>query len=283
MKIYEALTQARCFLEQSACPNPRLDAERLLCTSLGSNHSYLAAHSRDDLGASELESFFMLVQKRCAGMPVQYIVGIQEFRGLEFEVTPDVLIPRPETEILVEEVLTSLQAGTPTLADVGTGSGCVAVTLALERPDARVFAIDLSDAALEVARRNARKHGVEGRIRFLQGDLLAPLSLLLPNEVADCICSNPPYVAERDLSTLQREVRDWEPRLALSAGAEGLQVIRRLVPQALRILRPRGFLIFEIGYNQQERISSLFSEGWQSIRLREDLSGIPRIVVAQKH
>jgi release factor glutamine methyltransferase len=215
-------------------------------------------------------------------MPVQYIVGNQEFRGLEFEVTPDVLIPRPETEILVEEALSSLQAGTTILADVGTGSGCIAVTLALERLDARIFAIDISEPALEVARRNARRHGVEDRIRFLRGDLLAPLASLLQNETADCICSNPPYVAERDLFSLQREVRDWEPRLALRAGEDGLQVIERLVPQALRMLRPRGVLIMEIGYNQQKQVSGLFTEEWQSLRIREDLSGIPRIVVAQK-
>jgi release factor glutamine methyltransferase len=282
MRIYEALTQARCLLEQNACPNSQLDAERLLCASLGSNRSYLAAHSRDDLKVSELESFFALVQKRCEGMPVQYIVGNQEFRGLEFEVTPDVLIPRPETEILVEEALSSLQAGTTILADVGTGSGCIAVTLALERLDARIFAIDISEPALEVARRNARRHGVEDRIRFLRGDLLAPLASLLQNETADCICSNPPYVAERDLFSLQREVRDWEPRLALRAGEDGLQVIERLVPQALRMLRPRGVLIMEIGYNQQKQVSGLFTEEWQSLRIREDLSGIPRIVVAQK-
>ncbi len=282
MKIHEVLARATSLLEEVACPNPTLDAEYLLRYSLAVTRSFLAAHSLDDLGPSREDSFFALIRKRSEGIPVQYIVGKQEFRGLEFEVNRSVLIPRPETELLVEEVLRSLSELTTTLVDVGTGSGCIAIAVAAERPAAKVIAIDVSEPALKLARRNARTHGVAGRIRFLKGDLLEPLMECSMDEKVDCVCSNPPYVAERDLPSLQREVRDWEPRIALAAGENGLQVIERLVPQALMVLKPGGVLAMEIGYSQQEQVARLFKDGWQAVRIREDFSGIPRIVVAEK-
>lgn len=282
MKIREALAVATSRLAEAACPNPRLDAEYLLGFNLTVSRSCLVAHLQDDLVPSLEISYFALVRKRSEGMPIQYIVGKQEFWGLEFEVNPHVLIPRPETELLVEEVLRSLPLGAVTLVDVGTGSGCIAVALAVERPEAKVFAIDMSEPALELARCNAQNHGVEDRIRLVKGDLLEPLALLLEHEEVDCVCSNPPYVAERDLPFLQREVRDWEPRTALAAGENGLQVIERLIPQALAVLKPGGFLGMEIGYNQQDQVMRLFKEGWRVVRVCEDLSGIPRIVVAEK-
>ena len=282
MKIHEALTRAESLLEEAACPNPRLDAEYLLQFSLGVNRCFLATHPHDDLELLQEDSFFAWIRKRSEGMPVQYIVGRQEFRGMEFEVNRHVLIPRPETELLVEEALSSMSETATTLVDVGTGSGCVAVVAAVERPGMRIIATDVSEHALEVACRNARRHGVAGRIQFLKGDLLEPLIAGTEHVKVDCVCSNPPYVAERDLPSLQREVRDWEPRIALAAGENGLRVIERLVPQALTVLKPGGILAMEIGYNQQEKVIELFKDGWKTVRVREDFSGIPRIVVAEK-
>jgi release factor glutamine methyltransferase len=210
------------------------------------------------------------------------LLGWQEFRGLEFEVTPAVLIPRPETELLVDAAVERFSEGNPILADVGTGSGCIAVATALALPHARVIATDLSEDALSVARRNASRHNVSNQIQFLLGDLLLPLGTLGLEETLDCVLSNPPYVAERDLPALQREVRDWEPNLALVGGASGLEIYRRLLPQALRFLKPGGTLIMEIGYNMQTEITELFDAAWMLEGIREDFSGIPRIVVAQK-
>ncbi|HVN78676.1 MAG TPA: peptide chain release factor N(5)-glutamine methyltransferase [Terriglobia bacterium] len=282
MKIHEALARATSLLEEAACPHPRMDAEFLLRHSLEVTRSFLVAHSLDELGPSSEDSFFTLIRKRSKGMPIQYIVGKQEFCGLEFEVDQSVLIPRPESELLVEEVLKSLSEPTTILVDVGTGSGCIAIAVAAERPGVKVVAIDVSEPALNLARRNARKLGVAGHIQFLQGDLLEPLISGSMDGKVDCVCSNPPYVAEGGLLSLQREVRDWEPRIALAAGENGLQIIERLVPQALVLLKPGGILAIEIGYSQQDQVTSLFKAGWQAVRVREDLNGIPRIVVAKK-
>lgn len=283
MKIFEALTQASLLLEQHCVPNPRLDADILLSSTLRKGRAFLIAHSQDDLEDNILSLFLCDIEKRCQGMPIQYILGRQEFRGLKYEVTPDVLIPRPETEFLVDEALNCLRSTTkPTVVDVGTGSGCIAISLALERPDARVFATDLSQPALEVARRNAQRLGVVNRIQLLSGDLLRPLQSVLPLENVDCICSNPPYVAERDLPTLQREVRDWEPRLALAAGEQGTTLIKQLIPQSWSFLKPGGHLVMEIGFNMQNQMRSLFNDGWQSYSLQGDFNGIPRIVIARK-
>jgi release factor glutamine methyltransferase len=209
-------------------------------------------------------------------------LGWQEFRGLEFEVTPAVLIPRPETELLVDTAVQRFSGGNPLLADVGTGSGCIAVATVVALPDAKVIATDLSEEALLVARRNASRHNVSQQIQFLSGDLLLPLHAIGLEKTLDCVLSNPPYVAERDLPALQREVRDWEPNLALVGGATGLEIYRRLLPQALRFLKPGGTLIMEIGYNMQAEITSLFDPAWTLEGIRDDFSGIPRIVVAQK-
>lgn len=282
MKIHEALDLAVEALEDSGVPGARLDAERLLASELGKDRSYLLAHFQDSVPEPNAERFLARVTERRRGKPLQYLLGWQEFRGLEFEVTPAVLIPRPETELLVDAVVERFSGGSPTLADVGTGSGCIAVATAVALPDARVIATDLSKDALAVARRNAIRYNVDDRIQFLSGDLLLPLSALGLEEKLDCVLSNPPYVAERDLSALQREVRDWEPHLALVGGLSGLDIFRRLLPQALRFLKPGGTLIMEIGYNMQAEISQLFNAAWNLESIRDDFSGIPRIVVAQK-
>jgi release factor glutamine methyltransferase len=283
MNIHEAIDLAAEALEESGVPGARLDAERLLASELGKDRSYLLAHFQDSVPEPSAEQFFARITERRRGKPLQYLLGWQEFRGLEFEVTPAVLIPRPETELLVDVAVQRFFEGNPTLADVGTGSGCIAVATAVALPRARLLATDLSEDALSVARRNASRHNVSDQIQFLWGDLLLPLSKLGLDETLDCVLSNPPYVAERDLSALQREVRDWEPRLALVGGLTGLELYQRLLPQALRFLKPGGTLIMEIGYNMQAEITHLFDGAWKLEGIRDDFSGIPRIVVAQKN
>ena len=282
MKIHEAIELAEEALDESGVPGSRLDAERLLAFELGRDRSYLLAHFQESVPESSAEQFFARIAERRRGKPLQYLLGWQEFRGLEFEVTPAVLIPRPETELLVEAAVERFSEGNPVLADVGTGSGCIAVATAKALPGASLIATDLSEDALSVARRNASRHNVSEQIQFLPGDLLLPLSPLGMDEKLDCVLSNPPYVAERDLPALQREVRDWEPRMALVGGFTGLEVYRRLLPQALRFLKPGGTLILEIGYNMQPEIAQLFDAAWKLEGIRDDFSGIPRIVVAQK-
>jgi len=282
MKIYEAIDLASEALEGSGVPGARLDAERLLASELGKDRSYLLAHFQDSVPEPSAERFFARITERRRGKPLQYLLGWQEFHGLEFEVTPAVLIPRPETELLVDAAVQRFSEGEPILVDVGTGSGCIAVATAVALPRARMIATDLSEDALAVARRNAFRHHVSDRIQFLPGDLLLPLNALNMEDDLDCVLSNPPYVAERDLSALQREVRDWEPRLALVGGLSGLEPYRRLLPQALRFLKPGGTLIMEIGYNMQAEITRLFDVAWNLEGIQDDFSGIPRIVVAQK-
>jgi release factor glutamine methyltransferase len=222
------------------------------------------------------------VSRRAAGEPLQYITGRQEFYGLEFEVTSDVLIPRPETELLVETALELLKdRPSPLVCDVGTGSGCVAVALLHARTDARALALDISAEALRVAARNAERHGVGSRMLALVSDCLGTLGA---EEYADLrfdlIASNPPYIAEADLAGLQREVREHEPRVALTPGGDGLNVIRRLLSEAPRRLKPCGHLLIEIGFNQHEQVAALVDpRAWTLLDIRRDLQGIPRTVV----
>jgi release factor glutamine methyltransferase len=219
-----------------------------------------------------------LVQRRLAGEPIQYITGETEFYGLPFHVAADVLIPRPETEHLVEKVIelaASLQS--PRIVDVGTGSGAIAVALAHKFPNAQITAIDLSAPALAIAQENAKRNGVA--IRFLQGDLLTPVA----NEQFEIVVSNPPYVPDADRSTLSVEVRDHEPSLALFAGPDGLDIYRRLIPQAFARLVPGCFIALEIGYGQSSAIEALLTNsGFQTIEFLPDLQGIPRVASAQR-
>ena len=283
MKIFEALSAATGLLEQHGVDNSRRDAESLLSHAMDKNRSYLIAHNRENLEPGQLVNFLSLVTERSQGKPLQYILGIQEFLGMEFEVTPDVLIPRPETELLVEAargLFSSMQY--PRIVDVGTGSGCIAVSLAVLIPSARICAVDLSEAALDVARRNAAKHHVLHRLEFLHGDLLVLTQEELGEEALDGIVSNPPYISERDFPGLQREVHGWEPRLALVGGECGLTLYERLIPQALRYLRPRSHLLMEIGYNMKEDVLSLLDVGWDQIQVKADHHQIPRVVIARK-
>ena len=296
-----ALDEAQRVL--AAGPHPeraRRDTETLLLhalrktapqTNLDTSQAWLIAHDGEPLAPDAAATFCDLVKRRLAGEPIQYITGDAEFYGLPFHVNRDVLIPRPETEHLVEMAIALAQklrqAGAipdpriPSLriVDVGTGSGAIAVALAHALPFAEITATDISAAALAVARNNAARNGVIGRVRFLDGDLLEPVV----NEHFDIVVSNPPYVPESDRATLDVEVRDYEPAQALFAGEDGLAIYRRLIPAAFGALVPGGFVALEIGYGQQEAIHALLAgAGFSGIEFTEDLQKIPRVAVAQR-
>ena len=273
MTIHTALLQGTRLLEDATIAVPRLTAEVLLAHALQHDRSYLYAHSDDELSERAWIHYGRYLHERLKGKPTQYITGRQEFYGREFRVTPDVLIPRPETEHLVEAVLHRILPGDMAL-DVGTGSGAIAITLALETR-ARVLATDISPAALCVAAANARK--LEANVMFVAGDLsecIAPRSL-------DVLVSNPPYVPRGDQAGLQREVRDWEPHVALFGGPTGIEMYQRLISEGERVLRPGGWLLLELGYNSLEPVRAMLSSGWSEIEVRADLAGLPRVLAAR--
>ena len=256
--------------------NPRRDAELLLAHVLGWDQAALLTYPERELSEAEAAQYESYLTRRLHSEPIQYITGVQEFFGLAFTVTPDVLIPRPETEHLVEAALARIpQHAAAHILDVGTGSGAIAVTLAHALPQANVTAVDLSAAALTVAQRNAHRHGVAQRITFLQSDLLAGLGAAR----FDAVLANPPYIAEGE--ELEAQVVSWEPHAALYAGKTGLEVYERLIPQAHTALNPKGWLLLEIGFGQQEALQGLLA-GWQAVSFVNDLQGIPRVALAQK-
>jgi release factor glutamine methyltransferase len=232
---------------------------------------WLFAHDDEELREVHWIHYGRYLHERAQGKPTQYITKRQEFYGRDFRVTPDVLIPRPETELLVEAVL-AYRAGR--IVDVGAGSGAIAITLALET-GAEIIATDISSAALAIAAANAAQLGAE--VRFLQTDLLSALA----DSSVDVVASNPPYVAEADRATMQREVRDWEPELALFAGRDGLAIYRRLIPEAWRVLRQGGHLALEIGFGQRDAVAEI-ARNWTNPEIRNDLAGIPRVLLVTK-
>jgi release factor glutamine methyltransferase len=252
---------------------------------LGVDRTHLLTRSDEHITASHYEDYLRFIERRAAGEPLQYITGHQEFFGLDFRVTSAVLIPRPETEFLVERAIKLLDVSMPSplIVDVGTGSGCIAVSLAVNVPRARVIATDLSAAALEVARTNAERHRADDRIEFLQGDLLEPLETHHLEDTVDVLASNPPYVNERHADLIQREVSGWEPREALFGGVEGLDFYRRLLVEALIFVKPGGYMIFEIGYNQLDSINEIIAAlEWELVDVVNDLQGIPRTVTLRR-
>jgi len=266
-----------------AGPHPeraRRDAEKLVLYLTRRDRAFLIANPLAELSAEGAVRYYALIERRLAGEPIQYIIGEAEFYGLPFHVNRDVLIPRPETEHMVEKVL-ALAANfeRPRIVDVGTGSGAIAIALAHELPGALITAVDVSAAALAIARGNAERNSVGDRIRFLEGDLLAPVT----GELFEIVVSNPPYVAESDRASLAVEVRDYEPGLALFAGS-GLDVFRRLIPDARAMLAPGGLLALEIGYGQDSAVAGLLTDsGFEQIEFTADLQGIPRVVSAQNN
>jgi release factor glutamine methyltransferase len=272
--IREAVRSAAERLELHRVSNARLTAELLLAHCLSVEREYLYTHDERVLGGDELQALEDALYDRINGVPLQYIVGRQEFYGRYFRVTPDVLIPRPETEHLVEGVL-ELGKDRPRILDVGTGSGCIAVTLALEIPDARVVASDISEAALRVAAANAS--ALRALVDFICMDVLDAV-----RGQFDFIVSNPPYVRRGDMSRLQREVREYEPHVALFSPEDELEVYRRLIAGAESLLTPGGHMLMEVGIGMDERVLELFGAGWQKLPTKADLQGIPRTVIARR-
>jgi release factor glutamine methyltransferase len=281
VQLKPALTAAVNHLEASDCGSPRLNAETLLMFVLGVNRAYLYAHPERELTSEEQARYDEVMAQRAAGVPSQYITGHQEFWGLGFVVSPAVLIPRPETEHLVETVL-ELAKGIerPRIVDVGTGSGCIALALANELKGAEVFAVDLSPEALELARANAARLLLDGRVHFLQSNVLDALA---DQHDFDFVISNPPYVGLGEADKVQRSVFEHEPRIAVFAGEHGLDVISPLIEQAHKALKPGGWLAIEIGYSMRDAVlARLDSSLWDEPMVVPDLQGIPRVIAARR-
>jgi release factor glutamine methyltransferase len=284
MTLRELLADADAVLRTGPHPErARLDAETLLLHIMAQNRAWLLAQGEDGVDAETQAALGALIMRRSAGEPMQYITGQTEFFGLPFSVTPAVLIPRPETEHLVEEALRLaagfVPSGSLRIADIGTGSGAIAVTLAHSLPLAQIVAVDLSSQALIVAQHNADLNHVAERIRFFNGDLLMPLT----GQTFSMILSNPPYVPLRDRASLSVEVREYEPHAALFAGDDGLAIYRRLIPDARELLVADGWLVIEIGYGQQSAVEELLqSSGYSSIHFIQDYQSIPRVAAGQK-
>ena len=258
----------------------RADAELLLRHLLQKDRAWLITHGGDEIGSDHWEAYFALLERRYHGAPIQYILGEAEFYGLRFRVTPDALIPRPETEHLVEHTIRlATEFADPRIVDVGAGSGAIAVALAVNLLNAHITTIDVSPDALELARENAVRNRVAERIRFLGGDLLEPVS----GEQFDLIVSNPPYVPDADRASLSVEVREYEPAQALFAGKDGLDVYRRLIPAAYTALAPGGYILLEIGYGQPEGVRALLAaSGFEAVHFLPDLQGIPRVACGRR-
>jgi release factor glutamine methyltransferase len=283
MTIGDAIAWGTSLLDESdAIPaaRSRSDSILLLRHVLGIPHAEMYAYRERPLTALQTEAFNAQIQQRLRGVPVQYITGEQEFFGLPFHVTQDVLIPRPETEHLVEAAIERLKDRKDArIADVGTGSGAIAVALAHSLSTAEVVALDISRVALAVAAENAKQNGVAGRIRFVESDLLVAVA----DEDFDAIVSNPPYVADSERKSLPVEVREYEPAQALFAGPTGLEVYRRLIPEALPLLVSGGWLMMEIGHGQRDAVRALLHDAdWDGVEFLADLQGIPRVALARK-
>ena len=275
--IAGAILTAAQILRKAGVPESRREAGSLLGHVIERDQTFIITHAEDPVREDDLLKFRNTVERRAQGEPLQYITGHQEFFGLDFEVTPDVLIPRPETELLVEQALSLIEESDKLgVCDIGTGSGCIAIALAKRRPGIKVVATDLSEKALRVALRNAVRNGVSDRIIFLASDCFAAIK---GSANFDLLVCNPPYVAADALAGLQREVREYEPRIALTPGDDGLTVIRRLLNESHGYLKPGGHLLMEIGFDQRARVAELVdAKVWELREIHKDLQGIHRIV-----
>jgi len=292
--IKTLLTEAEEQLRAHDIDTARLDAEILLASVLATDRTHLFSRLSSSVAQSDQAAFQLLLQRRLRREPLAYITGVREFWSLEFRVTPDVLIPRPETELVIETALRlaaqstiyAPQSPIPNpqsplcMLDVGTGSGCIAIALAKELPTAELWAVDISQTALAVARVNAQRHGVEQRIQFQQGDLFSPVRA--NGQYFDLIVSNPPYITRFDCAALQPEVCEWEPQTALDGGEDGLDFYRRLVAESPTYLRPGGWLIMELGAGQSPQVLHLIQArgNFQASYSVQDYAGIERVVVA---
>jgi release factor glutamine methyltransferase len=294
LDVRAALKNGISQLRAANVPSFTLAAELLLLHALGRNRTWIYSHPEEEIPELASQQYFSLIARRAAGEPTQHLTGKQEFWGLEFEVTPDVLIPRPETEHVIEVALDRLalrelradRKQTLTgeglqIADIGTGSGCIAVTLAKELPAATIYAIDISSAALTVAQRNAARHSLSDHIHFLESSLLEGISHS-PRSF-DLIVSNPPYIGRNEAATLMREVRDHEPEIALFGGEEGYELYADLIAQAAAHLKPGGLLVLELGHNSLPAVQPLLDvPTWTNVGVANDLAGIPRVIAAER-
>lgn len=296
LDVRAALKQAMARLRAARVPSHTLAAELLLMRVLERDRAWLYAHPEEAIAPHAAQRYFALIDRRIEGVPTQYLTGWQEFWGLQFEVGPGVLIPRPETEHVIEVALARLGPPDPTdarprgagmrIADVGAGSGCIAIALARELPGARIYATDISAAALAYARRNAARHAVSEHIQFVRCNLLDAFLHRPPARPPsfDLIVSNPPYIGRREADTLPKEVRAHEPHQALFAGDEGHEFYAPLVDQARNLLRPGGLLVVELGYNAVARVQPLLDApgDWAGVEVTHDLAGIPRVLAAAR-
>ena len=278
MDLKAALEHAVDVLTSRDVASPRLATEVLMMHALDCDRAHLYAHPERLLAPEEMKAFHSFVHERANGKPTQYITGHQEFWGLDLLVTEAVLIPRPETEHAVETVLELARADSSLkrIVDVGTGSGCIALALAKELPDREIHASDISEAALSLAQENADRLGL-ARIQFRKADLLDAVEA----GSYDLVVSNPPYVGKDEPEKVQAIVRDWEPEVAVFGGATGLEIYERLIPAAMKALRPGGWLVMEIGYSIEAPIRE-FLRGWSDVTIRPDLQGIPRVAIAKR-
>jgi release factor glutamine methyltransferase len=282
VRLGETLNSAIQRLGESQVPSPRLNAELLLMFTLRCDRAYVYGHPERELTQEEQKRYAEALEQRSGGTPAQYITGHQEFWGIDLIVSPAVLIPRPETEHVIESVLDRAREGRASsrgelgIVDVGTGSGCIAIALAKELPQAEIHATEISPAALEIAHANAARHQLQNRIRFNQTDLLEGMQA----GKFDFVVSNPPYVGEAEEDQVQLEVRKFEPRQAVFAGHTGMEVIERLIPQAREVLKPDGWLVIEISGTIAERVERALA-GWARVKIANDLQGIARVASAQ--
>jgi release factor glutamine methyltransferase len=293
--IAEAIAEGAAQLRAAGVSQERRTAGLLLSHLLGEDRAGLLVRSNEEIDEAVCRAYLLLVARRAAGEPLQYITGHQEFYGLDFIVSPDVLIPRPETEFLIENILdlarpTAADGREIIIVDLGTGSGCIAITLAVHIPRARVIAVDISGRALDVARENAARQNVSDRVEFIEGDMLEPLksspdragSRELEGRV-DFLASNPPYVPTNRPDLLQREVRDWEPAKALFGGEEGVDFYKRLFTDGRAFVRRGGYLVCEIGYAQLDRVREMIDPAsWELAKVASDLQGIPRTLILRR-
>lgn len=280
MIIREAINKASNILKDSL--SPQLDSQVIMGYCLNKDRLYIYTNLDAGISEEEEKHFFELIDRRTKGEPVQYITGKQEFMALDFDVKPGVLIPRPDTEILVEKVLEEiLDLKEPVLTDVGCGSGAIAISLAAYKKDSIVYALDIMDIPLEITEMNAKANGVDQRVRVLKSDLLSGLPQELEGRL-DVIVSNPPYIKDSVIPTLMREVRDFEPISALSGKEDGLYFYRRIIEKSLVFLKLDGLIAFEIGHDQGQSVKELLEEkGFCDIRLIKDLAGLDRVVLGR--
>ena len=277
--ITEIIKAGEEILNKAGIPDARRDALTLAGLVIARGRAFIYSHPEYEPTADELQRIGEYLRRRVSREPLQYIRGTQEFYGFEFEVTPDVLIPRPETEMLVEHALHEMnEVKEPRILDLGTGTGCIPISILRCIPNAIGVAVDISHAALGVAARNAEKNGVAGRLKLIRSDLFENITA----GEFDLIVSNPPYVPVSDIGHLQPEVRDHEPHIALTDGTDGISIIRRIIEDSRHFLAPGGVLLVEMGFGQSERVLELTQmSGWGSVRVEPDLQGIPRMLVAK--